>query len=118
MQSNRIHACITDGDRGMVKSDHQGKIPELWDQKSLRKPLQLVRAKPARRRCNPVAVEQHQPHTPQHQIGGSRCKRAPQNGIHENRVIVVAGHQSDLAAHVLTQGPPQSDITTPALVLT
>ena len=32
-------------------------------------------------------------------------------------MIVVAGHKSNGAAHVMAQGPPQPDITTPAFVL-
>ena len=44
MQSNRIHAGITDGDRGMMKSDHQGQITALRTLEALRQPLELQRA--------------------------------------------------------------------------
>ena len=43
-EPNRIHAGITDGDRWMVKSDHQGKITALRTLQALRQPMELRRA--------------------------------------------------------------------------
>lgn len=40
-----IHAGITDGDRWMVKGDHQGAITALRALQALRQPLKLKRAK-------------------------------------------------------------------------
>ena len=44
-EPNRIHAGITDGDRWMVKSNHQGKVSALRALQALRQPLELKRAK-------------------------------------------------------------------------
>ena len=43
-EPDRIHAGITDGDRGMVKSDHQGQITALRTSEALRQPTELQRA--------------------------------------------------------------------------
>ena len=43
-KSNRIHAGITDGDRGMVKRHHQGETTALRTLQTLRQPLELKRA--------------------------------------------------------------------------
>ena len=40
-----IHAGITDGDRWMVKRNHQGQITALLALQALRQPLELKRAK-------------------------------------------------------------------------
>ena len=40
----RIPAGITDGDRWMVKGDHQGQITALRAPQALRQPLELKRA--------------------------------------------------------------------------
>ena len=44
-EPDRIHAGITDGDRWMVKGDHQGQITALRALLALRQPLELKRAK-------------------------------------------------------------------------
>ena len=43
-EPNRIHAGITDGDRWMVKSNHQGKVSALRTLQALRQPTELKRA--------------------------------------------------------------------------
>ena len=43
-EPNCIHAGITDGHRGMVKSDHQRQITTLRTLETLRQPLKLKRA--------------------------------------------------------------------------
>ena len=44
-EPNRIHAGITDGNRRMVKSNHQGQITALRALQALRQPPELKRAK-------------------------------------------------------------------------
>ena len=44
-EPNRIHAGITDGNRWMVKSDHQGQITALRALQALRQPMKLKQAK-------------------------------------------------------------------------
>ena len=44
-EPDRIHAGITDGDRWMVKRNHQGQITALRAPQALRKPMELKRAK-------------------------------------------------------------------------
>ena len=44
-EPERIHAGITDGNRWIVKSDHQGQTRELRALQALRQPLELKRAK-------------------------------------------------------------------------
>ena len=44
-EPDRIQAGITDGDRWMVKGDHQGQITALRAPQALRKPMELKRAK-------------------------------------------------------------------------
>ena len=44
-EPDRIHAGITDGDRWMVKRNHQGQITALRALQALRQPLELKRAK-------------------------------------------------------------------------
>ena len=41
---DRIHASVTDGDRWMVKSDHQGQVTAVRALQTLRQPLKLMRA--------------------------------------------------------------------------
>ena len=43
-EPDRIHTGITDGDRWMVKGDHQGQITALRASQALRQPLELKRA--------------------------------------------------------------------------
>ena len=43
-EPNRIEAGITDGDRWMVQSYHQGQITALRALQALRQPLELKRA--------------------------------------------------------------------------
>ena len=43
-EPDRIHAGITDGDRWMMKSDHQGQITALRTLQALRQPTKLKRA--------------------------------------------------------------------------
>ena len=64
-----------------------------------------------------MAAQQQHSHALQQQISWSCCPRPAQHSIQKQRVIVDAGQQSNRAAHVLAQSPPQPDITTPALVL-
>ena len=64
-----------------------------------------------------MAAQQQHSHALHQQISGSCCPRPAQHSIQQQRVIVVAGQQSNRAAHVLAQSPPQPDITTPAFVL-
>ena len=44
-EPDRIHTGIPDGDRWMVKGDHQGQITALRAPQALRQPLELKRAK-------------------------------------------------------------------------
>jgi hypothetical protein len=44
-EPDRIHAGITDGNRWMVKRNHQGQIAALRALQALRQPLELKRAK-------------------------------------------------------------------------
>ena len=44
-EPDRIHAGITDGDRWMVKRNHQGQITALRALQALGQPLELKRAK-------------------------------------------------------------------------
>ena len=43
-EPDRIHAGITDGDRWMVKGDHQRQITAIRTLQALRQPLELKRA--------------------------------------------------------------------------
>ena len=43
-EPDRIHTDITDGDRWMVESDHQGQITALRAPQALGQPLELKRA--------------------------------------------------------------------------
>ena len=43
-EPDRIHTGITDGDRWMVESDHQGQITALRAPQALLQPLELKRA--------------------------------------------------------------------------
>ena len=116
-EPDRIHAGITDGDRWMMKSDQQRQITALQTLETLRQPLELERAELTAGRSNLMAAQQQQPHTPHHQISRSSCPRPPQHRIEQQRMIVVARQQSDLAAHMSGQRPSQPDIATPAFVL-
>ena len=80
-------------------------------------PLELSQAELTGCRRNLVAVQQYQAHSSDHKISGACHARPPQNRIQQQRVIVVTGHQSNLAAHVVGQGCSQPDIPTPAFVL-
>jgi hypothetical protein len=116
-QANRVHTGITNGDRWMVKGDHQRQITALQTLQTLRQPLELERAELTAGRSNLMAVQQYQPHPSDHKISGARNACPPQHRIQQQRVIVVTGQKSDLAAHMSGQRPSQPDIATPAFVL-
>jgi hypothetical protein len=116
-QANRVHAGITNGDRWMVEGDKQRQITALQTLQTLRQPLELKRAELTAGRSNLMTAQQQQPYAPHHQISRCSCPRPPQHRIEQQRMIVVARQQSDLAAHMSGQRPSQPDIATPAFVL-
>ena len=74
-EPDRIHAGISDGDRWMMKSDHQGQITALRTLQALRQPTKLKRTELASSRTHPMAAQQQHSRALHKQISGSCCPR-------------------------------------------